>query len=221
MIKNKKLTVTLIVYTIVFFSAWAFFELLIAGRIEAAVSPIVSDLIKDCIAKTLIWSVPAVILIRKFKDDLNFKELFLPKKGWNCFGIFFAAFTVFILVNKWRTSGKIALSEDFSPLLLIVYLFVGINEELVFRGWLLNSTLKGEEFSEQLKPILINAVMFLLIHFPIWIKNGDFFTNLTSGAFIFITVLSVAFSYSFVKSKNIIVPALLHMWWDFFLTSLA
>ena len=62
--------------------------------------------------------------------------------------------------------------------------------------------------------------MFLLIHFPRWISEGVLLSNLKGGAFIFIPALSIVFSYTFMKSRNVIVPALLHFWWDFLLTAL-
>ena len=68
---------------------------------------------------------------------------------------------------------------------------------MVFRGWLLNITV-----SEKRKwlPIMINAVMFLLIHFPIWIKSGVFIDSFTS--------------LNFLCSKSIWIPITLHMYWD-------
>lgn len=63
--------------------------------------------------------------------------------------------------------------------------------------------------------ILTNAVMFLVIHFPIWIQEGVFISNFTSFGFLCILILSIVFSCTFLKSKNILVPVALHMYWDF------
>jgi membrane protease YdiL (CAAX protease family) len=86
---------------------------------------------------------------------------------------------------------------------------------MVFRGWLLNSALdKNNDKNNQLQ-IMFNAVLFLVIHFPVWIRNNLFVDYIISGSFIQIMLLSIIFSWSFIKSKNIIVPVVLHMYWDF------
>lgn len=225
MLKNKNLTITLAVYTVIFYAVWTTYQLLIAGRIEAALSPTAADLVKEGAAKTILWFVPAIILIRRNREYLHAKEkLFSAKSGWGAFLTVFAFFTFYILLSKWKTSGKIALAENFTLWSAVVYLFVGFNEEIVFRGWLLNATLpekQNESMSNMLPAMIVNAVMFLLIHFPIWIKNGLFLVNLSAGAWISIPVLSVVFSVCFVKSRNIIIPALLHFWWDFLLNVLS
>lgn len=82
---------------------------------------------------------------------------------------------------------------------------------MVFRGLLLNITLRDEY---KWSSVLINAGMFLLIHFPIWIYNGELIANFKSLDFFGIIILSVIFSWTFIKSRNIFVPILLHMFWD-------
>ena len=81
----------------------------------------------------------------------------------------YLGFTAYLIIGAFIRKGGLAVSDSFSCSDLIDVLFVGITEEMVFRGWLLNVTV-----SEKRKwlPIIINAVMFLLIHFPIWIKSG-------------------------------------------------
>lgn len=95
---------------------------------------------------------------------------------------------------------------------MIVVLFVGLTEELVFRGWLLNLT-----YSESHKEIAIgiNAILFLMIHFPKWMMDGTFFSNFAHFGFISILLLSVLFSVIFVKTKSLLLPIGLHMFWDF------
>jgi hypothetical protein len=122
--------------------------------------------------------------------------------------------TGFILYNSaidFLMHGSVAMSESFRPTQLIIVLFVGLTEEMVFRGWLLNIMLKTKH---QWIMILINACMFLLIHFPRWIYGGIFVSSFLNFGFISILVLSIIFSISFIKSRNLIVPIALHMFWD-------
>ena len=125
----------------------------------------------------------------------------------------YLGFTAYLIIGAFIRKGGLAVSDSFSCSCsdLIDVLFVGITEEMVFRGWLLNVTV-----SENRKwlPIIINAVMFLLIHFPIWIKSGVFIDSFTSLNFLCVPILSVIFSWSFIKSKSIWIPITLHMYWD-------
>ena len=54
-----------------------------------------------------------------------------------------------------------------------------------------------------------------MIHFPKWIMDGTFFSNFAHFGFISILLLSVLFSVIFVKTKSLLLPIGLHMFWDF------
>ncbi len=56
--------------------------------------------------------------------------------------------------------------------------------------------------------------MFLLIHFPIWLREGVWTAYMTSPAFILLIVPSLIFSRTFVKSRSILVPVIPHAYWD-------
>ena len=79
-------------------------------------------------------------------------------------------------------------------------------------GFLLNALLK------RLKPcsaVTIDAFMFAFIHYPGWIFNSglDFMGILFNT--LGILPVSVLFAFSFIKTKNILVPIFLHMIWNF------
>lgn len=206
---------TLVVYSVLFYSAWALVELLITPQLDAMSSEALAAFLRDCVIKNIIWTFPAFILIYKYNDQLTvgFKEMFTFNKGCIKYLSLFLLFTVFIFLNLFIHSGKIAISEDFGADEIIVVAFVGLTEEIVFRGWLLNATAKRNENVA----LAINAVMFLAIHFPIWIHEGVFISNFANFGFISIMMLSVIFGYVFLKTKNILLPIALHMYWDFLL----
>lgn len=123
----------------------------------------------------------------------------------------FFLFTVYLLVGAILGKGKISISETFRFSDLIIVLFVGITEEMVFRGWLLNATVREKK---KWIPVIINSLMFLLIHFPSWIGEGNFVENFKNLSFLGVIILGIIFSWTFIKSKNILIPILLHMYWD-------
>ena len=214
--KKPKIPV-IIIYSVLFYGIWTLWELFGRSAVSSFfTNEYLSRFIQEGIIKVLVWVLPAVCLVRYFKDDvyIGLKDMFTNQVKILKYLPVYLGFTVFLIIGAFITKGKLAVSDSFRYSDLIDVLFVGITEEMVFRGWLLNVTV-----SEKRKwlPIIINALMFLLIHFPIWIANGvlvDAFTNLN---FLCVPVLSVIFSLTFIKSKNIWIPITLHMYWDLLL----
>lgn len=205
----------LIVYVIVFYGIWTVWEFWAKGLITASVpNEYLSQFIKSGIIKNLVWTLPALMLVKHFEQDgmyVGAKEMFTAKVNILKYLPIFLAFTVYLLVGAFVQKGGISVSETFGFDKLIVVLFVGITEETVFRGWLLNATL-GEK--NKWIPVAANALMFLFIHFPVWIHDGVFVENFRNFGFLSILILSVIFAVTFIKSKSIWIPVTLHMYWD-------
>lgn len=213
MTKQKKIKF-LIIYVIAFYALWAFNELLVFVKLNLIIeNEIAFAFIESGIIKNLVWTLPAIFLISYFKSDvyINLKEMFSAKVTWIKYLPLFIIFTACIVVSAIFQTGKLEIASSFGIDELIVVLFVGLTEEMVFRGWLLNATINEDK---KWKYILINAIMFLAIHFPIWISNGIFISSFTSLGFLQIIILSIIFSCTFIKSESILVPIALHMYWD-------
>ena len=214
----KKSTIPIIIiYSLVFYGVWALWELFGRSAVGSFFdNEFLSQFIQEGIIKSLIWIVPAVCLVQYFKDDvyIGLKDMFTNRVNLLKYIPVYLGFTVYLIIGAFIRKGGLVVSNSFSYSDLIGELFVGITEEMVFRGWLLNITI-----SEKRKwlPIIINAVMFLLIHFPIWIANGVFIDSFTSLNFLCVPILSVIFSWTFIKSKSIWIPVTLHMYWDLFI----
>ena len=125
--------------------------------------------------------------------------------------------------NLVRNHG-LAIAPGFGLDDVLWLVFVGLCEETVFRGWLLNALWTRADLegpSLPWKPVALTSVLFLLIHFPIWQRTGALLTNLTGGAFLSILVLSAVFSWTLWKTRTLTVPILLHTAWDLLVTLLA
>lgn len=214
--KNKNLIKTLGIYFIIFYLVWAVFTLWLMPIIDLLPNETLSTIVKSGILKNLVWTIPAGLLIKKYHDsvEIPLKDMFTNRVNWLKYLPIFFIFTICILVTSYKTNGNLQISSNFGLDDIIVVLFVGLTEELVFRGWLLNSTIKDKKDDDLYIPIGINALLFLSIHFPRWIVDGLFITNFVSLGFIQILILSVVFSYVFIKSRNILIPIALHMYWD-------
>lgn len=214
LIEKKSKIPVIILYSLISYGIWSVWEFWGKSAVSNAVeNELLSQFVKSGIIKVLVWVLPAVCLVRYFKDDvyIRLKRMFTNKVNILKYIPVYLVFTVYLIGGRLITQGNIAVSENFRYSDLIMVLFVGITEEMVFRGWLLNVTI-----SEKRKwfPIIINAIMFMLIHFPIWIVSGKFISSFVNLDFMIVPILSIIFSWTFIKSKNIWIPITLHMYWD-------
>lgn len=211
--KGKKAGI-LRIYLIFLYSIWAIYELTVKEILDSTISNILlCRLLQHGIIKNILWTLPAFLLIRYYESDVfvTMKKMVFTKVNWLKYMPVFTVFTIYILLASLLQNGKIAVASDFGIDDIIVVLFVGLTEEMVFRGWLLNITVQEDK---KWVSIIVNAALFLAIHFPIWIHDGVFVSRFTSFGFMTILVLSVIFSWTFIKSRSILVPITLHMYWD-------
>ena len=217
MTKKRKLTALHIsVYLFAFFIIWSVRELYIQPAFLSPLNPIVSELIGEGI-KLLVWALPAILLIKQFHDDMKIglKEMFTSKlQLWSRDYLFAVAFIGILVarpIHAWTLYGELGISPNFAPIRLVgSVLFVGITEEVVFRGFLLNAFLKKMKMQYA---IALDAILFTLIHYPIWIYRGFEVSDIATAS-IQVAILSVGFAYSFIKTRNILVPMALHMAWN-------
>ncbi len=212
--EKQKKKIALIIYTVIFYSIWVAFELIVKDILNNTIkNEVLCQLVKSGIVKNLVWTFPAILLIRQFESDIfiTLKEMFTAEVNYRNYLPIFIIFTVYVLAYSILHNGKLDIAENFGTNEIIIVLFVGLTEEMVFRGWLLNATIREDK---KWFFIIINAVMFLSIHFPKWIYTGTFISNFAGLQFLGIIVLSLIFSYTFIKSKNILMPITLHMYYD-------
>ena len=63
-----------IIYILIFFTAWTVNELFIFENLDRIVNNgILAQFIKEAIIKNLIWTLPAIILIVRYKNEVKIK----------------------------------------------------------------------------------------------------------------------------------------------------
>lgn len=204
----------LIIYIIVFCGIWTIWEFWAKSFISNIFeNECISQVIKSGVIKNLVWTFPAILLVQRYKSEVHItlREMFSTKVNWLKYLPIFIIFTVYVLAGSILQNSRLEIVSEFGFDKIIIVLFVGLTEEMVFRGWLLNATICE---NKKWFYIMINAVMFLAIHFPKWIHNGTFFSSFANFQFIEIVILSIIFSCTFLKSRNIFVPITLHMYYD-------
>lgn len=204
----------MIVYIILFYAVWAAFELIAKNILDSMIkNAVLCSFIKSGIIKNFIWTLPAILLIQHFESEvyITLDEMFTTKINWLKYTPIYIIFTVYVLAGSILHHDKTEIVLSFGVDKIIIVLFVGLTEEMVFRGWLLNFTIGG---NKKWLYIITNAIMFLAIHFPKWISSGTLLSSFTSLQFLEIVALSIVFSLTFIRSKNILVPISLHMYYD-------
>ena len=218
--KNRELAKTYLIFLAVFYLVWTLKELVLHPFVNQYIpdGSVLQQLLFSGILKNLCWTLPALLLIRKYNQDLYIPEPDLFRNPVNIKQV--AGIVALVILYCLGNSliyhhGFYFVSENLKE--CVSFIFVGITEEFVFRGFLLNVTL-----TEKNKPfaIAVNSILFLCIHFPIWILYGNFIPYFANFSFIGIILLSIFFSWSFLKFKSIWVPVCLHMVWDIAVTLL-
>jgi len=206
----------LVVYLLVFFAVWTVRELVIRPLFLDTLDGIIFGITESGM-KLLVWTWPALLLIRYYRDDMwiGLKEMFTNKPEWYKGAPLLAYIILAPLAQALMQHGEIAIRPDFMPASLIEgVLFVGITEEVVFRGFLLNAFLKKMKMRYA---IALDSLLFALIHYPIWMYRGfDLGTILVSSLSV-AALSAVFFAYPFIKTKSIFVPIALHMTWNLLL----
>lgn len=222
--KRVKISV-LIVYYVILLASWTVYHFFISIHINNISNGVISGLLGDGLCKNLVWTLPAFLLIQKYGAQLGapLNDIFVFKKEHAKYLLILPAVVVMLLFGAWR-NGQLA-EISLTSKEIITVLFVGITEELVFRGWLLNASLPyagecdddGSLSLKQYAAIAINAIVFLAIHFPKWICDGVMVTNFAGFGFVSILVFSVLVSWIFIKTKSLVIPISVHMLWDLLL----
>ena len=208
----------LIVEFVLFYVLWTCWSVFLVPAAESALGKtVLCETVKGCV-KLLVWVLPAALLVRKFEPECvcGLKQMFTEKVPlkwvllWTL--LFFLLSSGVFWKGIWQ--GTLHIDPNFSADTHLWLLFVGITEEMMFRGWLLNATAKS---ASDWKMIALNALMFMSIHFPGWYRKGTLVTAFTSGGFLTLLLFSVLVSICFLKHRNLLLPVWLHMLYDFML----
>ncbi len=204
----------IILWCAALFAVWTLRELLLKLPVQAALGPVWAAL-EGGAEKLLIWTLPAWLLVRKYRDAVAVPRLFGGAVRWGFVAGCCAALIGYSVVSSWVTFGfgLPRLHPAFAPVSLIgTVLLVGITEEMAFRGWLLNALVPrvGE-----MPALAVSSALFILIHFPIWYTGGLFLTPLTLlRSCLSIFMLGMLFGYVFLREKNLLPAMLVHMTWN-------
>jgi membrane protease YdiL (CAAX protease family) len=153
-------------------------------------------------------------------------RLILKALAWSL-----VSWLVFLLIIQLL--GIVRLSEEFQALnntsawrigaqILSTWIFVGIGEEVLFRGYILKAFLThfthGTDRRRMAVAILSVSAIFALWHLPgriIWLITGEIDLVLFLISLLVLFVLGIGYAYLFIRSENILLTGLVHGLSDF------
>lgn len=209
----------LIAYIPLFYLTWAGVELGLMPLFEQTFPPDSTALflIKEGLLKVLLWIVPAVLLIRKFDDGMHvrLKEMFTNRFNWKQFALMLVGLVALLIVNHLVMKHDLHFTFKWN---LLGFLLVGITEEIAFRAWMLNAMYTDKTRRYMLE---VNAVMFLMIHLPVWIREDMLGAAFAGFGFLSILGMGLVFAWSFIYFRSIWPPIILHTVYDMLVTVLS
>jgi uncharacterized protein len=200
-------------YFLSFYSLWCIRELWFVQYIDLMDS--VLNAIISAIIKIIIWILPVILIVRTVEKQNVLSYLGLRdhyKKGliWTVWGTI-ALILYFFILNLIVLENDIGFNLSINELLNTI-LLVGITEEIVFRGFLLRKLMDSNSFWQA---NILTSLLFVSIHFPIWIYKGlfEFPYILASMATAF--VLGIIFGFIYRKTNSLWSVIILHSLYNF------
>jgi len=179
------------------------------------------EAVDELIVKPLIFVAPVlyfVLLVEKSTLEsigLTTRNLFREIYLGLGIGVFFALEGLLVNLVKYGTFSFLPIqavaSVGLMPFLLFT-LFTSVSEEILGRGFVYSRIAASEK--NQFKAIIIASFLFLLLHIPILFAQ----LNLTGGSLVVylvsIFILGVTNSYMFSLRKSLVIPILIHIFWN-------
>jgi len=147
--------------------------------------------------------------------------------------LFFLILAWLIYVLVLSLTGIIQFSSEITALrsipawkvwaqILSTWIFVGIGEELLFRGYILNwlhqTFTKWSGRRRMLMAVLFSSLLFSLWHLPVRIYeliNGESSILMILLSVVVLFVLALGFAWLFIRTENILLVGLVHGVMDF------
>jgi len=198
--RNKYATLPiLLIYLVVFFTAWSCYILLVTPRFGSG--PLF--LIVENLVKLAVWTAPVLLIIRYVdrQDPLTYLQLRRNVRPGILYGLLAGGILVIYLVGQRLVVGFHGFDLGFAwSQWLGGVVLVGVTEEVVFRGFVLQRLLTMTRFRWA---NLATSLLFVLIHFPRWIRDDQLASAEIIGAILYVFAFSYLQGYLLKRSGSL------------------
>lgn len=178
--------------------------------------------IDEFIAKPLVFILPIYIYITRIERKNFFSELDFKSKNLITdlfFGvgiglIFFLSGAIgFILKTKnFDSLAQVFPSYSIIGYFVLIALATSISEELVSRGFILKKLY--DESKNMLTSVFLASFLFFFLHVPILLTSSKIVGFVLIKVMLTDFLLSAAVSYIYLKRRSLIIPILIHAFYN-------
>ncbi len=169
-----------------------------------------NGLMVPLLLRLLIWSFPVILYLALRKLNI-FGYLKLDNRILHgiIWGLIIGGTILFIKITaNYLYYGKVILNLNFGLNRFIgSVLLVGLSEEVLFRGFILQ---KANEYTRFWVANIINAILFTLIHYPGWIIEGNLNTQKLISSSLYILIFALFQGYILKKTKSLWACMIVH-----------
>ncbi len=176
----------------------------------------------EFIAKPLIFVLPVYIYIKKVENKNFFSAISLKTKlliSDLIFGVLIALIFIssailanFIKLHKFVLFTKTSLTIQDAVFVLVIALATSISEEILSRGFVLKRLY--EESKNIFTSSFFASILFFFLHVPILFTNIKITGNLLLVFMAVDIVLSLFNSLVFLTKKDLVLPILIHAFYN-------
>ena len=200
-------------FLVLFYSVWTIKELWLIEYIYSF-GKIISPLFEASI-KSIIWIVPTCLYIKYFlyTNPNNYLKMNVNVKKGFFWGIVLSLLLGSCLILEEHIFNGISFKFELSfDDYLNTFLIAGLAEEILFRGLILQELNKKITFW---KSNVITAILFLVVHYPIWIYNNIIFHY---GSHVYVFFIGLLFGFVYKKTSSLWSVVILHAFHNFILS---
>jgi hypothetical protein len=188
-----------LVYLVAFYAVWSCYILLITPHFGRG--PLF--LIVENLVKLAVWTLPVLVVVRYVdrQDPLAYLKLRGNIRPGVLYGLLAGVLLATYLVGQRLVAGFHGFDLGFAWSQWIGgVVLVGVTEEVVFRGFVLQRLLTVTRFRWA---NLVTSFLFLLIHFPRWIRDGQMASAEIIGAILYVFAFSYLQGYLLKRSGSL------------------
>jgi membrane protease YdiL (CAAX protease family) len=188
-----------LVYLVAFYAVWSCYILLITPHFGRG--PLF--LIVENLVKLAVWTLPVLVWIRYVdrQDPLAYLKLRENIHPGVLYGLLAGGLLATYLVGQRLVVGFHGFDLGFAWSQWIGgVVLVGVTEEVVFRGFVLQRLLTVTRFRWA---NLVTSFLFLLIHFPRWIRDDQLASAEIIGAILYVFAFSYLQGYLLKRSGSL------------------
>lgn len=202
---NKKLNTIklLVIYLILFYMSWTIYAVFLSPLLDKV--PLGYSLLGKNLIKLGCWTITVVLIIRFLFKQKPLSYLKLDKdilKGLLYGTLSGAVIILYIALRKHLIEGNVHFDPFFDLKAWVGgVLLIGVTEEVVFRGFILQ---KLEVIMRFKYANATTSILFVLIHFPRWYNEGSLFSaGFMMNSILFLLLFSYIQGVMFKKTGSL------------------